>query len=850
MHLAYSDQDLLSRIQRDSNGRAYDLRLLQSQTTGQLTTPEWRRLIARSWYVFPWHLSRYLTFFQRPVPGGHRPAHIYGSRRPPPLSQRSEVNRSTTSLPARSSPGSYGMSPSHYRSRTPTSYRARTPHPSSRPLAGSSEQGLRSPSLTSIVEMYHRPATANSHVPPMSSIGSFYYDYSEGFEKDSLSLAETEVPLCPIPQRAPSLSRPMVLRAEEKGNLDETGDGNEDEKHKSRIGPISEEGLGHENAPGLEQHAGAHNAIPLANRQAETADPDVEMGHPRADNTGNSQSIVKAQRQTTKHQDVQQPMVGSKATNIEDEKYVEPSDESDTSRVPDVSQNRNGLPSFGCSALGTTVLSPGKRCRRSKTTRARVNDSTNIARVNRGSYSSLGRLRNTLDPNLFEFASLLTSFDRLAKSPVSKRVTSRSSSEETKQLSGHASRAQADEALNAILYDPLEVSPTPKGSEATEEFERPFHKRHKRNVAASRISTTNITLPLSDNLVSEDFKESPVTSTDAPFPLAYQLEVKKSIPQLMKALPPLPAEAESYGDDGCPVKEITKPSKEPHLERESENTYDFKENYETPGNSTHHSPPKLKLRVKPLPSTPVPCRDGPNISLSEQRLTTDNTGSPAQRKLKIKISRNAAIPTYTGKKDTVLRSPALKQCNSLADLDHCAQKDIFTNRSRLQHTYSETSAELQEDGRTRLGGLDIVQTAAQIHAEHPVPAKTNIDAQRSPPSSRTGIHRARSMVLAYGQDEHHRLRQKLSFLRLRIGADQDKHEPNQGGTLFPFGIRGGPDSSPALSPETDLKKHQPTAALLRSSNAKRRIRRWAKGAKSAMRRAMRKTLDRSTRLAT
>lgn len=127
---------------------------------------------------------------------------------------------STASLPSRASPGPYYMSPGPCQSRTPNSYRAPTPRNVERSRRVSNDQSIRSASLTSIVEMYQRPITSSRNVPPLRSTGSFYYDYTEEFEKDEPP-AEPASPLCPIPQRAGSFSRPMVLRAESQACLDD-----------------------------------------------------------------------------------------------------------------------------------------------------------------------------------------------------------------------------------------------------------------------------------------------------------------------------------------------------------------------------------------------------------------------------------------------------------------------------------------------------------------------------------------------------------------------------------------------------------------------------------------------------
>lgn len=133
---------------------------------------------------------------------------------------RFDANRSTVSLPSGASPGHAYMSLNHPRSRTPSSYRARTPRSVDRGTRISTDQSMRSASLTSIVEMYQRPVTSGRNDPSLRSTGSLYYDYSEEFENVP-PLLDPASPLCPIPQRAGSLHRPMVLRAEDQKSLDE-----------------------------------------------------------------------------------------------------------------------------------------------------------------------------------------------------------------------------------------------------------------------------------------------------------------------------------------------------------------------------------------------------------------------------------------------------------------------------------------------------------------------------------------------------------------------------------------------------------------------------------------------------
>lgn len=159
---------------------------------------------------------------QRNAYGANKTAYAHGPRRPPPLSLRAEANRSTTSLPSRTSPGPFHLGPG--RIRTPSSSMSGRSRPYDRHRGSSADYSPRSASLTSIVEMYQRPATASSAVPAIRHGGSLYYDYTEEFEKPASLVPKTDLhaPLCPVPQRAGDGSRPMVLREDSQTHLETT----------------------------------------------------------------------------------------------------------------------------------------------------------------------------------------------------------------------------------------------------------------------------------------------------------------------------------------------------------------------------------------------------------------------------------------------------------------------------------------------------------------------------------------------------------------------------------------------------------------------------------------------------
>ncbi|KAK3394725.1 hypothetical protein B0H63DRAFT_56048 [Podospora didyma] len=140
--------------------------------------------------------------------GSYKPTYPHQGRRPTPVLTRLDPNRHR---PSYSSYAMYGSQPSRALStRAPASwgnkFRGR--------LDSSTSDSSRTASLTSIVDMYQPSFCAfptqrfHSRAQPT---GTFYYDYSEDFDSNSESATAVTGPLAPIPTRAPSLHRPMVL---------------------------------------------------------------------------------------------------------------------------------------------------------------------------------------------------------------------------------------------------------------------------------------------------------------------------------------------------------------------------------------------------------------------------------------------------------------------------------------------------------------------------------------------------------------------------------------------------------------------------------------------------------------
>lgn len=138
-----------------------------------------------------------------------------GYQRPVIPTYGPQTDRSTPSLSMTASPARHMAYQSPSRSNTPRSYRTGT---TNRYPRVPTEESMISNSLASIYNMYREQLTPNS-------TASLYYESSENFEAPPLEQVPT---LCPVPQRTGSLSRPMVLRAEENQSQDSPGAANLD----------------------------------------------------------------------------------------------------------------------------------------------------------------------------------------------------------------------------------------------------------------------------------------------------------------------------------------------------------------------------------------------------------------------------------------------------------------------------------------------------------------------------------------------------------------------------------------------------------------------------------------------
>ena len=702
--------------------------------------------------------------------------------------------------------------------------------------------------MGSIVEMYHRPTTSNSLGPPLRSNGSFYYDYSEELEKDAAPVSELGVPICPIPQRAPRLGRPMVLRVEDKGTFAQNESGREDTKDPKTSGSIPEENSTGENAAVMEKSD--EPGCMVASTRVRCDIDDL-----------NNPNLAKVDfENVADKEEIQIPnKLGSESTRLENDnvpvsiaqvvttKLKEPPEQSLSTPGDQAYPNPYTLGIFysiGNPAIPVKFLSPGKRCRRSNTIGTAAAAGASFALDKKESCLVLNQDRDIFGPEFLESRKLSTSSDRLPESHLPRKLSTRLKSSEVTQLVMDSSQSQDSDAgcSNLQSQDEFALISSQEQTESPTDVNKLYHKHHRRNLAATHISAARIPHVSDGHDAIRPYHSPPEVLSPRSMSQPRQLKVNKSIPQLMKALPPLPGQLGISGFGTC-SEEATEPSGEVQSFHTSEETGT---NGEYPANQPDCSPTKLKLRLKPLPGTTPPYDEASGPSTLDKALSLAKTASPAHRKLRIKLPRNAGLPALIGKDGTVLRSPALKQCNSLADLEHCARRGMFTDQCHFKDAFVEP-AKISEE----VNHLDVCHhdeaRGEQFEVADPAHHTVIGNTQPKPTSGEFGFCRTRSMMLKTNQPHHDGLRQKLSFLRLRLGTAHGVRGA-QKETLLPFGIRGGPDSPLLESSETDIKRTHPKVMVGRTGKAQLRVRRWAKGAKNAVRKVIRKTLDRSTNL--
>ncbi|KAG9257085.1 uncharacterized protein F5Z01DRAFT_633857 [Emericellopsis atlantica] len=271
------------------------------------------------------------------------------------------------------------------------------------------------------------------------------------------------------------------------------------------------------------------------------------------------------------------------------------------------------------------------------------------------------------------------------------------------------------------------------------------YQRHRRRNAVTRISTSRI----EKDVVSALSKPEASPRDSQPYSVlpASALQPKISNQELVKTFPPLPVEVQQSEKEDLKAP-AQAPKGGPLLSGETRS--------------------KLRLRNKAIDSmSSASIVDEPE-ALKRSSEAKDDPQSP--KKFRVKVSQHHERGWNSFNRDgTVVRSPSLKRCNSLAELEYCAKKDIFTSHCRLEQAFGDG-----ENGLTRSNPG--VLHKKMVESSTTQASGPDLDAEKEKSPSTVGVaptkqrQQALSSCPKLKSRGHRGLRNRLSFWRLRSGG--------------------------------------------------------------------------------
>ncbi|KAK1981443.1 hypothetical protein LZ30DRAFT_83437 [Colletotrichum cereale] len=777
----------------------------------------------------------------RTVHGSYKPTFPPSQRLAPPLVFRPSLNQSMPSLPCPKSLVS--PTESVARDHGPNNWGNGSLKRGRRP---STDQSVRSSSLTSVIEMYCRlPSSSEPNLQhTLRPAGSFYYDYTEGFESPCSQADHLEPmaasPLAPIPQRASSLIKALVLRDENKAHLDAVVD--------ISVKDSSESSGDDAQTPGSNQ-VNDIATLPSQRMNCRTAPPTPEPFPFEVDGTSASRLAD----------------FGT-APGISDP--LSPCADAEKTKPPLTAQASSSMHDEALS-IGTP-LDKEQTNTEKKALEARTDQSPPYKIEDRqlddGFQGHLELLEDTVDPGLSDLAALVSSFDHIAKSSFIRK---------DKDISGRSDTAEQTDLQNSQrpAVDPMAIGVTTDGGEVVSDephtifqSKKPFFKGHRRNQALANISMASLQVRRSASVRSVGLPLPAPESASATAALRWST----SNPYLMKALPTLPNDAPT------PAQEVSKASAEDLRFPVKFSPFQL-ELLATPRSSpriTAHQDVEdhesfrasIELEVAPAdsaqPFTECSSTAGEmaqveNINLAGQphgkstgqSQCSNEELSPTKRRLRLRATRPGARPETTCFQEiesgTVRRHPRPEQ-STLTELPSLPAEDLLTpiRRGRRQSSTAyqrrgRQIALIQPDGQCDDGVAHLARRppAARVFRgkhlhESDIPLAHPVDANLWRHSTSTygfDLSDSRSFSSEYTFIRPRILRKKLSNMKIRLiksrlnfrgHADMNtERQPRQNRTV------GSSDSD-----DTILRGQRPTVPPDQSKRMGRKMRRWIRRA--------------------
>ncbi|KAF4344760.1 hypothetical protein FBEOM_1302 [Fusarium beomiforme] len=388
---------------------------------------------------------------------------------------------------------------------------------------------------------------------------------------------------------------------------------------------------------------------------------------------------------------------------------------------------------------------------------------------------------------------------------------------------------------------------------------RASHRRTPANTNIAIQKENNLAQP--EQMVQKATIDAGIVSPN-PISPAHQLRVTNSIPQLMKALPPLPDEAQYNSNPpyGGLLRGFSVPAHETSVSSPAYNVVTAKSKASASEVSSkpascmdestqpfRHQAPTNPMRFKVHLRSP---RSGlqSKWSLESSGIPERSSSNPIPR-LKLKVSRSRMSNKLMGSDRAIVRNSPLKQSNSFLELKHFPRIDVYTDRSSFGEALEEQFAQLGAD--KRLSNIDegtirglSRQLSDQFDIPYPPSTEGIVTAELvSQPKFDSGLDLFNRRRVFDRTLYAKPLRKKSSFLRARARAMTRQKKQKGPANLS--------DPTPLLSESTqdssfDDSMLAPSILMSqRIRNKTRRVKRWATEAKRAVQALMRRTLIRS-----
>ncbi len=674
--------------------------------------------------------------------------------------------------------------------------------------------------MTSIINRYrHSPLAPQAAAPALSS-GSFYYDYTEEFENAPEYLITLPSPLAPIPTRALSTHRPMVLNDDCDARLEARAEGQRGTPtpgsgRRLPGQPARDQFFLLQQAPGrLAEYARLVDyvnqedfpaQIERRNRGIAGSGPaDAFLAHaedkclgfiacqsPRqvsgpASNDGLlfSEQLSAASKSPQRQVEIQSP---GKATIRSVQATILGADDQMSIRTYSLSTIMD-------KDDGTAHLStPADTCRETDTGPNIAQDYSQASLggvlgpdTSRPQLERRGRKFYSLDPALSDLASLVKNFDYADELSL----PGDDADSDAKSLREGGQDASHDAANEK--YSPCTTESDVSGSAAEEGVAGLLWRHHNtQSLLDANTQETNENHAASINLALTR-SETPML---APKPIspAKELRVKNSIPQLMKALPPLPGDIVDCGqqpysesspeDFGTPSgRLLVKPnaSVTPRSTRNAhaaaggnEPTEQAEDGLQKPWS------PKFKVRLANATSASTgtvesrPWNKDKNYPWTTQapdiKLTSICADSPrpgtGKPRLRLKVSRNPLAEGSSESLGTVRRIVVAESSPAISDIAFQPPKDLFTPPSHGAEAFPTLSP----------GGVTRVETIFPTH-----PTSRSDYAGRSDPHFDT----PRPSVCAPGDDPHRGASLDTHLETMRRPSVSTHAAPSERGTFL------------------------------------------------------------------